>query len=56
MSSVQTLQAAYAALANDDPSLLFGAMAPDIQWHQASSKREPSRGDVIETVCYLTLR
>jgi len=35
MSSVQTLQAAYAALANDDPSVLFGAMAPDIQWHQA---------------------
>ena len=35
MSSVQTLQAAYAAFANNDPSVLFGAMAPDIQWYQA---------------------
>jgi len=31
--SVQTIQAAYAALANNDPSVLFGAMAPDIQWN-----------------------
>ena len=35
MSNGQTVQAAYAALANNDPSLLFGAMAPDIQWNQA---------------------
>jgi ketosteroid isomerase-like protein len=35
MSSVQTIQAAYAAFAHNDPSVLFGAMAPDIQWHQA---------------------
>lgn len=35
MSNVQTMQAAYAAIANDDPSVLFGAMAPDIQWYQA---------------------
>lgn len=35
MSSVQTIQAAYAAFANNDPSVLFGAMAPDIQWHEA---------------------
>ena len=35
MSSVQTMQSAYAALANNDPSVLFGAMSPDIQWHQA---------------------
>ena len=35
MSSVQTIQAAYSALANDDPSVLFGARAPDIQWHEA---------------------
>jgi len=33
--SVQTIQAAYAALANNDPSVLFGAMAPDIQWNEA---------------------
>jgi len=35
MSSVQTMQAAYGALANDDPSVLFGAMAPGIEWYQA---------------------
>ena len=35
MSSVRTIQAAYAALANDDPSVLFGAMAPGIEWYQA---------------------
>ena len=33
--SVKTIQAAYAAFANNDPSLLFGAMAPDAQWHEA---------------------
>ena len=31
MSSVHTIQAAYAAFANNDPSALFGAMAPDIR-------------------------
>jgi ketosteroid isomerase-like protein len=35
MSNAQTLQAAYAALANNDPSVLFGAMAPDIEWNEA---------------------
>ncbi len=35
MSRVQTIQAAYAAFANNDPSVLFGAMAPDAQWHLA---------------------
>src|SRR6187431_713342 len=35
MSNAQTLRAAYAALANNDPSPLFGAMAPDIQWNEA---------------------
>ena len=33
--SLQTIQAGYAAFANNDPSVLFGAMAPDIQWHEA---------------------
>ena len=47
MSSVQTLQAAYAALANDDPSLLFGAMAPDIQWHQAQGNPLADRNPYI---------
>jgi ketosteroid isomerase-like protein len=35
VSNVQTIQAAYAAFANNDPSVLFGAMAPDIHWHEA---------------------
>ncbi len=35
MTSVQTVQAAYAAFANNDPSVLFGAMAPDIRWCEA---------------------
>ena len=33
--SVQTIQAAYTAFAKNDPSVLFSAMAPDIQWHEA---------------------
>ena len=33
--SIKTIQAAYAAFANNDPSVLFGAMAPDVQWHEA---------------------
>ena len=33
--SIKTIQAAYAAFANNDPSVLFGAMAPDVQWNEA---------------------
>ena len=47
MSNVQTLQAAYAALANNDPSVLFGAMAPDIQWHQAEGNPLADRNPYI---------
>ncbi len=35
MSNVRTVQAGYATFANNDPSVLFGAMAPDIHWHEA---------------------
>lgn len=35
MSNAPTIQAAYAAFANNDPSVLFGAMAPDIHWSEA---------------------
>jgi ketosteroid isomerase-like protein len=35
MSHLQTIQSAYAAFGNNDPSVLFGAMAPDIHWHEA---------------------
>ena len=47
MSSVQTLQAAYAAFANNDPSVLFGAMAPDIQWYQAQGNPLADRNPYI---------
>lgn len=33
--SVRTIRAAYAAFANNDSSVLFGAMAPDIHWYEA---------------------
>lgn len=33
--SIQTIQAAYAAFARNDHSVIFAAMAPDIQWHEA---------------------
>jgi ketosteroid isomerase-like protein len=47
MSSVQTVQAAYSALANNDPSLLFGAMSPDIHWHQAEGNPLADRNPYI---------
>jgi hypothetical protein len=47
MSSVQTLQAAYAALANNDPSVLFGAMASDIHWHQAEGNPLADRNPYV---------
>jgi uncharacterized protein len=47
MSNVQTLEAAYAAFANNDPSLLFGAMAPDIQWHEAEGSPLADRNPYV---------
>ena len=47
MSSVQTLQAAYAALANNDASVLFGAMSPDIHWHQAQGNPLADRNPYV---------
>ena len=47
MSSVQTIQAAYAAFANNDPSVLFGAMAPDIQWHEAQGNPLADRNPYV---------
>ena len=47
MSSVQTIQAAYSALANNDPSALFGAMAPGIQWHQAEGNPLADRNPYV---------
>ena len=47
MSSVQTMRAAYTALANNDPSLLFGAMAPDIQWYEAEGNPLADRNPYV---------
>ncbi len=47
MSNVQTIQAAYAAFANNDPSVLFGAMAPDIQWHEAQGNPLADRNPYV---------
>ena len=35
MSGVETIKAAYAAFARNDPSVLFGAMDSTIQWNEA---------------------
>ncbi len=45
--SVRTIQAAYAAFANNDPSVLFGAMAPDIQWYEAEGNPLADRNPYV---------
>ncbi|MEP7002128.1 MAG: nuclear transport factor 2 family protein [bacterium] len=47
MSNVQTIQAGYAAFANSDPSVLFGAMAPDIQWNEAEGNPLADRNPYV---------
>lgn len=47
MSSAQTIRAAYAAFANNDPSVLFGAMAPDIEWNEAQGNPLADRNPYI---------
>ena len=47
MSNAQTIQAAYAAFANNDPSVLFGAMAPDIQWQEAQGNPLADRNPYV---------
>ena len=47
MSNVQTIRAAYAAMANNDPSVLFGAMAPDIQWREAEGNPLADRNPYV---------
>jgi len=47
MSSIQTIQAAYAAFANNDPTVLFGAMAPDIQWYEAEGNPLADRNPYV---------
>ena len=47
MSNVQTIQAAFAAFAKNDPSVLFGAMAPDIQWREAEGNPLADRNPYV---------
>jgi len=45
--SVETIQAAYAAFAKNDPSVLLGAMASDVQWHQAQGNPLADRNPYV---------
>ena len=45
--SIKTIQAAYAAFANNDPSVLFGAMAPDVQWNEAQGNPLADRNPYV---------
>jgi hypothetical protein len=45
--SLHTIKAAYAAFANNDPSVLFGAMAPDIQWYEAEGNPLADRNPYV---------
>ncbi len=45
--SLQIIQAGYAAFANNDPSALFGAMAPNIQWNEAEGNPLSDRNPYI---------
>lgn len=45
--SVRTIQAAYAAFAKNDPSVLFGAMAPDIKWYEAEGNPLADRNPYV---------
>lgn len=45
--SVQTIKAGYAAFANNDPSVLFGAMSPDIQWREAEGNPLADRNPYV---------
>jgi uncharacterized protein len=48
MTPHETITAAYAAFARNDPSVLFGAMADSIEWREAEGNpladRNPYRG------------
>lgn len=47
MSNYNTIQAAYAAFANNDPSVLFGAMSQDIQWYEAEGNPLADRNPYV---------
>ena len=47
MSAMNTIQAAYAALGRNDPSVLFGAMDPAIHWNEAEGNPLADRNPYV---------
>ncbi|HVY83900.1 MAG TPA: nuclear transport factor 2 family protein [Caulobacterales bacterium] len=47
MSNVEAIKAAYAGFARNDPSVLFGAMHPDIQWREAEGNPLADRNPYV---------
>jgi hypothetical protein len=47
VSNLQTIQAAYAAFANNDPSVLFGAMTADMHWNEAEGNPLADRNPYV---------
>jgi ketosteroid isomerase-like protein len=47
MSNLETIQNGYAAFAKNDPSVLFGAMAPDIHWNEAQGNPLADRNPYV---------
>ena len=47
MSNFETIKAAYAAFARNDPSVLFGAMDPAIQWNEAEGNPLADRNPYV---------
>jgi ketosteroid isomerase-like protein len=47
MSAVETIQAAYAAFARNDPSVLFSAMDPAIRWNDAEGSPLADRNPYV---------
>lgn len=47
MSDFETIKAAYAAFARNDPSVLFGAMDPGIRWNEAEGNPLADRNPYI---------
>jgi len=47
MSAVETIKAAYAAFGRNDPSVLFGAMDSEIEWHEAEGNPLADRNPYV---------
>ena len=47
MSAVETIKSAYAALGRNDPSLLFAAMDPTINWNEAEGNPLADRNPYV---------